>query len=137
MLIYCAVVFGIIYLFMIRPTKRRMAEYQKMIDSLQVGNRVLAGGIYGTIKSINEKSIELEIAKGVVVHVNKNAVAGVEEQGVLCYVEKIGNYFCCIVWGAVGGANNGAGCGEIFSVVDSTDKFGTGFKGWCPIVIRG
>ena len=79
MLIYCAVVFGIIYLFMIRPTKRRMAEYQKMIDSLQVGNRVLAGGIYGTIKSINEKSIELEIAKGVVVHVNKNAVAGVEE----------------------------------------------------------
>ena len=79
MLIYCAVVFGIIYLFMIRPTKRRMAEYQKMIDSLQVGNRVLAGGIYGTIKSINEKSIELEIAKGVVVHVNKNAVAGIEE----------------------------------------------------------
>ena len=79
MLIYCAVVFGIIYLFMIRPTKRRMAEYQKMIDSLQVGNRVLAGGIYGTIKSINEKSIELEIAKGVVVHVNKNAVSGIEE----------------------------------------------------------
>ena len=80
MLIYCAVVFGIIYFFMVRPTKKRMAEYQKMLDSLKVGSRVLAGGIYGTIKKINETSIELEIAKGVVVEVNKNAVAGVESK---------------------------------------------------------
>lgn len=80
MLVYCAVVFGIIYFFMVRPTKKRMAEYQKMLDSLKVGSRVLAGGIYGTIKKINENSIELEIAKGVVVEVNKNAVAGVESK---------------------------------------------------------
>ena len=80
MLVYCAVVFGIIYFIMVRPAKRRMAEYQKMIDSLQVGNRVLAGGIYGTIKKINEKSVEMEIAHGVVVEVNKNAVAGVESK---------------------------------------------------------
>ena len=55
-----------------------MAEYQKMLDSLQVGNRVMAAGIYGTIKKINEKAIELEVAKGVVIEVNKNAVASVE-----------------------------------------------------------
>ena len=78
MVLYCLVVFGVIYLFMVRPNKRRMAEYQKMLDSLQVGNRVMAAGIYGTIKKINEKTIELEIAKGVVIEVNKNAVAGVE-----------------------------------------------------------
>lgn len=78
MVLYCAVVFGIIYLFMVRPNKKRMAEYQKMLDSLQVGNRVMAAGIYGTIKKINEKTIELEVAKGVVIEVNKNAVASVE-----------------------------------------------------------
>ncbi len=78
MLLYCAVVFGIIYLFMVRPNKRRMAEYQKMLDSLKVGNRVMAAGIYGTIKKINEKTIEIEVAKGVVIEVNKNAVASVE-----------------------------------------------------------
>ena len=50
-----------------------------MLDSLKVGSRVLAGGIYGTIKKINENSIELEIAKGVVIEVNKNAVAGIEQ----------------------------------------------------------
>jgi preprotein translocase subunit YajC len=80
LLVYCLVVFGIIYLFMVRPTKKRMAEYQKMLDSLTVGARVLAGGIYGTIKKINDKTIELEIAKGVVVEVNKTAVAGVESK---------------------------------------------------------
>ena len=80
MLVYCAVVFAIIYFFMVRPTKKRMAEYQKMIDSLTVGARVLAGGIYGTTKKINDKTIELEIAKGVVVEVNKNSVAGVESK---------------------------------------------------------
>ena len=78
MVLYCVVVFGIIYLLMIRPNKKRMAEYQKMLDSLQVGNRVMAAGIYGTIKKINEKTIEVEVAKGVVIEVVKNAVASVE-----------------------------------------------------------
>lgn len=78
MLLYCVIVFAIIYIFMVRPNKKRMAEYQKMLDSLQVGNRVLAAGIYGTIKKVNEKTIEVEISKGVVVEVNKNAVASVE-----------------------------------------------------------
>ncbi len=78
MVLYCLVVFAIIYLFMVRPNKKRMAEYQKMLDSLQVGNRVMAAGIYGVIKKVNEKTIDLEIAKGVVIEVNKNAVASVE-----------------------------------------------------------
>ena len=78
MVLYCLVVFGIIYLLMVRPNKKRMAEYQKMLDSLQVGNRVMAAGIYGVIKKVNEKTIEMEIAKGVVIEVNKNAVASVE-----------------------------------------------------------
>jgi preprotein translocase subunit YajC len=78
MVLYLIVVFGIIYLLMVRPNKKRMAEYQKMLDSLQVGNRVMAAGIYGEIKKINEKTIELEVAKGVVIEVNKNAVSLVE-----------------------------------------------------------
>ncbi|MBR1380535.1 MAG: preprotein translocase subunit YajC [Alphaproteobacteria bacterium] len=76
MLLYCVIMFAIIYLFMVRPNKRRMAEYQKMLDSLAVGNRVMAAGIVGTIKKINDKTIEIEVAKGVVIEVNKNAVSG-------------------------------------------------------------
>ncbi len=79
MIVYCLVIFGILYLFMIRPNKKRMAEYQKMLDSIKVGDRVLAAGIYGDVKKIKDKTIEMEIAKGVVIEVNKNAVAGIEQ----------------------------------------------------------
>ena len=78
MLLYCLIIFFFFFIFMVRPNKKRMAEYQKMLDSLKVGNRVLAAGIYGTIKKINEKSIEMEIADGVVIEVNKGAIANVE-----------------------------------------------------------
>lgn len=78
LLLYCVVVFAIIYLFMVRPNKKRMAEYQKMLDAIKVGNRVLAAGIYGVVKKVGEKTIDVEIAKGVVVEVSKNAVAAVE-----------------------------------------------------------
>ena len=64
---------------MVRPNKRRMAEYQKMLDSVAVGNRVLAAGIYGTVKKVGDKTIEMEIAKGVVIEVSKNAIASVEK----------------------------------------------------------
>jgi len=79
MVLYLIVIFGVIYLLIVRPNKKRMAEYQKMLDSLKVGNRVLAAGIYGTIKKIGDTTIDVEIAKGVVVEVVKNAVASVEK----------------------------------------------------------
>ena len=78
MIVYCVVIMAILYLFMIRPNKKRMAEYQKMLDSIKVGNRILAAGIYGVVKKVNEKTIEMEIAKGVVIEVNKHAVASIE-----------------------------------------------------------
>ena len=79
LLIYCALIFGVIYLFMVRPNKKRMAEYQKMLDGLKVGNRILAAGIYGTIKKINDKSVDMEVSKGVVIEVSKGAIASVEQ----------------------------------------------------------
>lgn len=77
--LYCLIIFVIIYFFMVRPNKRRMAEYQKMIDSIKIGDRIMAAGIYGTVKKISEKTLEMEIAKGVVIEVSKNAVASVEK----------------------------------------------------------
>ncbi|MCQ2562829.1 MAG: preprotein translocase subunit YajC [Alphaproteobacteria bacterium] len=77
-IIYCLIIVGILYFFMFRPNKKRMMEYQKMIDNLKVGNRVMAGGIYGGIKKINEKRLNIEIAKNVVIEVSKNAVSCVE-----------------------------------------------------------
>lgn len=88
MLLYCAIIFAVIYFFLIMPNKKRMKEYKSMIEKLKVGNKILcAGGIYGVIKKIDPPSkdgatggekIHVEIAKGVVVEIPKNAVANVE-----------------------------------------------------------
>lgn len=80
LILYCVVAFAVIYFLMVRPNKKRMMEYQKMLESIKIGDRIMAAGIYGTVKSINEKSLEIEIAKGVVIEVSKNAVAGIVEK---------------------------------------------------------
>jgi preprotein translocase subunit YajC len=76
MLFWCAVLFGIMYFFMIRPNKKRMEEYKKMLSGLKVGDRIIfAGGIYGTIRAIDDESLRVEISDGVIVEVPKSAVA--------------------------------------------------------------
>jgi len=79
LLIYCAIIFGILYFFMIMPNQKRMKEYKTMLDKLQVGSRILcAGGIYGVVRKIEGDKIEVEIAKGVTIEIPKNAVANIE-----------------------------------------------------------
>lgn len=52
-LIFFAVIFGIMYFLMIRPQQKRQKEMQKMLDSLQVNDKVLtSSGIYGRVVSI-------------------------------------------------------------------------------------
>ncbi len=77
--LYVVIICAVIYFFMIKPNKKRMEEYKKMLETLKVGNRVMAAGIYGTIKKIGDKTFDIEIAKGVVITVNKNAVVDLNE----------------------------------------------------------
>ena len=38
MVLYCVVVFGVIYLLMVRPNKKRMAEYGISVKALKTNN---------------------------------------------------------------------------------------------------
>jgi preprotein translocase subunit YajC len=78
MIIWCLVIFGVMYLLMIRPNKKRMDEYKKMLDALRVGSKIIcAGGIYGVIKEMTEKTLKVEIADGVVIEIPKSAVGNI------------------------------------------------------------
>ena len=75
-LIMMVVIFAIMYFFMIRPQKKQK-EIRNFQNSLQEGSKVVTGGgIYGTIKKVDIATgkIELEIAKGVVITVDKGSV---------------------------------------------------------------
>lgn len=52
-LIFFAALFGIMYFLMIRPQQKRQKELQKMLESLQVNDKVItSSGIYGRVVSL-------------------------------------------------------------------------------------
>ncbi len=63
---------------MIRPQSKKQKEMQKLLDSLEKGDKVVTiGGIHGKISSVKEKSVVLEIDDNVKVEFNKTAIATV------------------------------------------------------------
>ena len=74
MLIMMVALFAIMWFFMIRPQQKKQKEIQKFQNSLAEGMSVVTGGgIYGTVKKVDVASgvIEVEIAKGVTIRVDK------------------------------------------------------------------
>ena len=74
-LIMMVAIFAIMWFFMIRPQQKRQKEVRNFQNQLQEGTRVITGsGIYGTVKRIDIETnrVQLEIAKGVVVEIDKS-----------------------------------------------------------------
>jgi preprotein translocase subunit YajC len=75
---FILVLLALMWFLLIRPQRRRQVEAQKMIDSLEVGKEIVtAGGLYGTIRDMEDDELQVEIADGVEVRIAKRAVAAV------------------------------------------------------------
>lgn len=77
MILMMVAIFAIMWLFMIRPQQKKQKEIRAFQNALTEGTRVVTGGgIYGTVKRVDLASniIEVEIAKGTVISVDKNYV---------------------------------------------------------------
>ena len=67
----------IFWLFMVRRQQKKQKKIRNFQNSLQEGSKVVTGGgIYGTIKrvDIQANTVDVEIARGVVITVNKGYV---------------------------------------------------------------
>ena len=61
---------------LILPQQRRMRQHQAVVASLRAGDEVVtAGGVYGTITSVDEDTLAVEVAPGVVLRVLRSAVS--------------------------------------------------------------
>lgn len=77
MILMLVAMFAIMYFFMIRPQQKRQKEIQSFQNSLAEGAQVVTGGgLHGTVKHIDLATgiIDVEIARGVVVKVEKNFI---------------------------------------------------------------
>ena len=59
----------VLWLFMWRPESKRRKEMQKFRDKV-----ITAGGIYGTVKEIKERTLLIEVDGNVTLRVDKNMV---------------------------------------------------------------
>jgi preprotein translocase subunit YajC len=74
-IIMIVLLFGVMYLFMIRPQQKKQKEVQKMRAGLQVGDRVItSGGVYGKLKEINDTTFTVEIAENIRIKIDKASV---------------------------------------------------------------
>lgn len=83
MIIMLVAMFAIMYFFMIRPQQKRQKEIRNFQNSLQIGQKVVTGGgIHGEVKKIDlaENIVEIEVAKGVVIKVEKTYVFGAAQE---------------------------------------------------------
>jgi preprotein translocase subunit YajC len=77
-LIILVALFAALWLFLIRPQKRRQVEQTQMQDALATGDEILtAGGVYGTIRAIEDEVVQLEIAPSTIIRLDRRAVATV------------------------------------------------------------
>ena len=75
MWIMLALIFGVMWFFMIRPQKKQQKELQNFRDSLAKGDKVVTiGGIFGTVVEVREDSVLMEVDNGVKIRVSKQAL---------------------------------------------------------------
>ena len=75
MWIMLALIFVVMWFFMIRPQRKQQKELQNFRDSLKKGDKVVTvGGIYGTVAEIKENTVLIEVDNLVKIRVSKNAL---------------------------------------------------------------
>jgi preprotein translocase subunit YajC len=69
---------ALLWLLLIRPQRKRSDAQLAMQDRLRAGDEIItAGGIHATVKSIEDDVLDIEIAPGTIVRLDRRAVAAV------------------------------------------------------------
>jgi preprotein translocase subunit YajC len=64
------------WFFILRPQRRRSQQQAQLWSGLEEGSEVVTmGGIYGRVTSLDDDSVQLEVAPGTVLRVDRRAIA--------------------------------------------------------------
>jgi preprotein translocase subunit YajC len=76
--------FAVLYFVMIRPQMKKQKEHRAMVDALAKGDEIVtAGGMLGKVSKIGDAYIGVELAAGVEVQMQRQAVVQVLPKGTL------------------------------------------------------
>ena len=74
-------IFGVFYLLLIRPQKKKHKQLQETISQLKAGDKVVTtGGIVGVITAVRDTSFLIRSAEKTILEIARTAVAGVDAE---------------------------------------------------------
>ena len=83
-LLFPILLFAVFYFLLIRPQQKRAKEHKKMVGALAKGDEVVTnGGLLGRINKIDDNFVTLEVADGIEVRVQRQAVSSLMPKGTL------------------------------------------------------
>ena len=78
------IIFILFWFMLIRPQMKRAKEQKKMLSEIQKGDEVItASGQVGKVAKISEQYVSLEIADGVITHVQKQSIQTLLPKGTI------------------------------------------------------
>jgi preprotein translocase subunit YajC len=67
---------AVFYFLLIRPQQRRQKAMRQLLETLEVDDDVITiGGMFGTIREIDDDGVVLEVANGVEIRFLRTAIA--------------------------------------------------------------
>ncbi len=78
------ILFVIFYFLLIRPQQKKAKEHRTMVEELSKGDEaVTTGGILGKIRKVGENFVDLEVADGVTLTIQKGQIGQLMPKGTL------------------------------------------------------
>ena len=83
-LVMIVAIFVLFYFMLIRPQNKRAKEHRELISQLKKGDEVVtSGGFIGKVVSMDEQVVKINLAEGVDVNLQRNAVSSVLPKGTM------------------------------------------------------
>ncbi len=71
-------ILAVFYFLLIRPQNKKYEEHKKLVEGLRRGDKVVTiGGIIGTLSSVEDAEVIMEVEGGMKLRVQKSAVSAV------------------------------------------------------------
>ena len=78
------IIFIVFYFLLIRPQTKKAKEHKQMVEALAKGDEVVTnGGLLGKVTKVGDNFVDLELAEGIVVKLQRHAVGSLMPKGTI------------------------------------------------------
>lgn len=76
-LVQILLIFFVLYFLLLRPQQKKLKEHQTKLNAIIKGTKIIVSGIVGTVKSVKDDELTVEVAPNVEIKVLREYVSEV------------------------------------------------------------